>query len=201
MTATDEAPEPQPPDTWRERLKKVPLKLWALIVVPVIPIVAAAVVTQLLQPRSRPVLDITHATRIANITLGEFFAEQPAALATHAGVLGCDGTVLTIAMKLAHLERKPILRWSLQETRRLHSLWKPPPGFAFLQTAEVTHKENGATDVWVPFPAERGTWTPRVALYKRDADIPNAPADSWVGKTPIESIPQPPDQLTGRCEP
>ena len=217
MTAAEQQEEgtPTPPRrTWHERLRALPPRMWGLIIAPVIPVVAATLVTGWLDgagegsatPTSTPAptstsvprLVITGAERREDASLSAYLGDAPAARQRYLHLLGCEGAVFAVSMEIKNASAgEPQLTWSLRQKRGHHAPWDVPSAYDGIRRVTVRTAEKL---VWVPLPGQRESWLPGFQLYEDAADIPADPADTWEGQSTVESIPLPPEDLTGPCE-
>jgi hypothetical protein len=217
--ATTEQPEDttRPPRrSWRARLRALPPRVWALIIAPVIPVVATALVTGWLNgsgddspvttatpptPSAQPAtFEITDVKRRENVSLGAYLDGDATARERFGQLLGCEGAVFAVSMRIENATaREPQLTWSLRQQRGLHAPWDPPPAYDGLRRVAV-RPTTGDKLVWVPLPGERESWLPGFKLYEAARDIPADPAATWEGTETVESIPLPPEDLSGPCD-
>lgn len=213
MGDVDDRPEGPTPG-WRIRLASVPRGVWALVVVPLIPIVAGALLTNWLQDddppapaRSvaatatpRPALDLVSARYLETQVLGDFLEKDAVAREQLSTVLGCEGWVFTVRLKTDSAgNRRPHLRWSLRQDRGLERPWDVPAVLDGIRTVAV-NPGVASKSVWIAVPPQRETWRVQFALYAASADIPDDAADTLTAKDRVDSLPLPPGQGSGDCE-
>jgi len=206
MTTADSGDKPSPQPcrvNWRQRLQQLPPKVWALIVAPVIPVVATAVITGWLDGSdngkagdrthgrpSTPTLVILGIARAEDATL-EDYLDDAIAKQRFMRILGCEGRVFAVRMRIADIgDAQPVLRLSLRQIGGFRQVWQSPPGFKPLLTVRVQRSDE-VKRVWFPSPDERGSWFLTFALYERATDDTSDAKDTkTIGG--IESLPLPP---------
>jgi hypothetical protein len=209
--ATGAAPAAQ--SAWRRRLASVPRGIWALVVAPVIPLVVAALMTHWLDggdapaparppaatATPAPTWDLTGAGYTEQMVLGDFLEGDAAARERLRTLLGCEGWVFTVRLKIAGAgDGRPQLRWSLRQDRGLEQPWDVPAALDGIRTVPVS-SGVASKRVWIAVPPQRETWRVQFALYAAPADIPDDAADTLTVKDRVDSIPLPPGEGSGPC--
>jgi hypothetical protein len=200
---------------WRRRLAAVPRGVWALVVAPVIPIIAATLMTSWLDDDDPPAptssvtatatsastWDLAGAEYTEQMTLGDFLEGDTAAARERLGkLLGCEGWVFTVRLDIAGAgDARPQLRWTLRQDQGLERPWAVPPALETIRTMPVD-PSTSQRRVWIAAPPQRETWRVQFALYASPANVPDAAKDTLTVKERVDSIPLPPGEGVGVCE-
>jgi hypothetical protein len=159
----------------RRRLRGLPGRAWALIVVPVIPIIASAVVAQILKggpPRVATSVKLEWVkAEDEHVQLSKVLEERRNDPAFDR-FLGCEAVMFAVQLAFSgsEPEENAILRWTLIEPD-VTDAWEPPPSFETLRSKGVS-PESGVHSVWVPMPNSDGRWIVRFDVFRSAEDVP-----------------------------
>ena len=199
---------------WRRRVAAVPRGVWALVIAPVIPIIAATLMTSWLDgddtpervsavtatATAKPTWDVTSAENTEQSTLGDFLENDTAARDRLRALLDCEGWVFKVELEITGADdAQPRLRWTLREDEGIERNWVVPPALESMRTVPVDPSASERR-VWIAAPARNETWRVKFELFASPANVPDEPEDTLRVKEPITSIVLPSGWAAGECE-
>jgi hypothetical protein len=172
--------------------RRRPSAVWALVVVPLIPLVVALVEQWHNLPWSEPAVapKVTIeavAIEAGDMKLGAAIDAADPRRAELSGLLGCDGVLLAVRYTSSGMKGEaPLLRWTLLD-RSSEAPW-PVPAALNPVRIEKAQADGGVKKLWVPAPNLERTFTPIVDAFVDAQHVPDDPSSTKHGP-PISTFP------------